>query len=228
MWRGLIFTYPFWRTGSSARQSENTAVFLSRHQKQEQVVKEREERRKRPTQNGMPTLQGWRSGPPEVPINRLKTGSQTIAARIKANIRGIISQGPAVLLMAQPPIAACLVAARIYFFFVFSELPVCFFALQCFHSDLHLELLFFSPPITLTPRPHGAMLPHPAQPSPCWLSTLGHWLTAWSHQMGNGDRGTCSYYQGCIGNNVLLETQNGNMNSFSQIHSDQTVSIGTL
>lgn len=100
----------------------------------------------------MPTLQGQRSGPPEVPINRLKTGPQTIAASIKANIRGIISQGPAVLLMAQPPIAACLVAARIYFFFVFSELPMCFFALQCFHSDLHLELLFSSPPIHPYPK----------------------------------------------------------------------------
>lgn len=87
----------------------------------------------------MPTPQGWRSGPPEVPISRLKAGSRTIAASSKANMRGIISQGPAVLLMAQPPIAACLVAARIYFFFVFSELPMCFFALQCFHSDLHLE-----------------------------------------------------------------------------------------
>lgn len=52
----------------------------------------------------MGTLLGCRSGQAEVPVNRLKTGFQTIVASIKAKFRSIISQGPAVMLMARHPL----------------------------------------------------------------------------------------------------------------------------
>lgn len=48
----------------------------------------------------MGTLLGCRSGQAELPVKRLKTGFQTIVASIKAKFRSIISQGPAVMLMA--------------------------------------------------------------------------------------------------------------------------------
>lgn len=117
---------------------------------------------------------------------------QTIGASIKANVRGIIPQGPAVPLMAQHPLLPVYWQQGFplsSWFYNRQRASLPFSALiQIFTSELLLCSLRLPPPS----KPHGTMLLYPAQPSPWWFSTLGHWRTTWSHQVGSGDRETCS------------------------------------
>lgn len=146
-------------------------------------------------------------------------GFQTPVTNVRATLRGITSQGPAVLLMACRPLLPVHLHQGLSFSSSFRNCQPGFFAPLWFHSDLHLRARALrSPSLAPTPRPHAPYFPPCSAFPPAGFSTLGHLVTIWSQQLGYGHRKTCPYCQGCIGSYVLLSTKDGDIFPNSYLH----------